>query len=224
MTDTRCFVATVFFRTPSILHDLMTLDAILLGELALEHGDEEAMRRLPLRTTDGVPHASCGFMEGTRWRVPFAMIVGRRNEAINSPDEINVAGVTAAARENLMVGYEARAHEVVRFAACGDAAAVEDVLMQAGAIGKLRSSGYGSIRSVEISEIEADAWTFGLMGINKAPLRPVPLPLWEMLDGAPAELVQHVRARPFYWNPDNEPEPCAVPRHHSTEYLTQAVA
>lgn len=220
------FIVTIAFMTPVSLHELTTLDAILLGELALEYGDMEAFRRLPLLQTSGVPHASMAY--GTRGRARRRVV--RPRVSGNDLTSMDVSRFSRPPEGDVPRDYRNRLYEhdfyaidKLSFGATGDADEVEAILRATPAIGKHRSNGYGAIRDVFIEEV--DAWqNFGLVGKDGVPMRQVPMNWWKSVSSSSPPCHRLVRAVPFYWRQDNPVVPCAAPVDLSDAALDRASA
>jgi CRISPR type IV-associated protein Csf3 len=208
------FRITLTLATRAMLRADMTLDSVLAAAVFRLTGSfEAAHEQLPLKRTDHVWHASTiTFLEGdfdtSRYvcRMSSNDWIGRRfTGAENRKGRISVrvSGGTYAPQVRAIRNFIGR----VAFDACGDASAVETLVLSLPGIGKNANQGGGRIADVEIEPLAADR-SIQAEGCIR---RPVPEHTWvawgRSLDGQVRDVCGW---RPPYWRVDQH-ERCGVP-------------
>jgi hypothetical protein len=103
------FMVWITFRTPVILSNAVTLDAIAIGELALHLGNDEAIRTAPFRKTQGVPHASQIYLVDANRMTTLTKVARRSAEAATAP--LNRVGTTRTGRAGTLSLSESKFHQ-----------------------------------------------------------------------------------------------------------------
>ena len=229
MTHDVPFIVTFRFDTPPILRGACTLDAVLGGELACRvENREEAIRRTPLASTQGVHHGSSLILVGDTGvarpvpvlRKAQAAVLGANSTVLDA----SARRVTTSAMKNVLVAYQARVCAGGAWLGTGRINELGALLGSVLGIGKRRSSGWGMIEpeSLEVERVDADPTTWGLVSgpgdpafatESIVPCRPLPVALFRRLGGDPVDAAfEVVRVRQPYYDPECAPEPAAVPQ------------
>lgn len=200
--------------TPVIFSAHATIDGLLGALLFDQLQDVDAAHAaIPIRSTDGLFHASAarllgvasahrlGFVAGLRASHDLDLALIQRNATGGPHKALGLARRSDFG--NVANTYIAHAAEVVEWTAEGDGDRVIELLRGVHAIGKRRNAGFGEVSSWHIEQADDD----GVIGIDGCVLRPVPV---ETLGSGRAEVVADAAWRPAYWNPRHRAA-CYVP-------------
>jgi len=208
------FRAHITLETPAILHELLSLDALLAAALYRRSGDvEQAHSAIPLARTEGLWHGSSVIL-GRGHAVTISCtrrLRGRDWEPRRFTDQRKngrVRVLTGGGRYRPEVDtYRGWAGEI-SFAARGEAEAVKNLLLSLPGIGAKARAGHGRIGEIEIEAIEHDE----SLCVAGEPRRPVPVRLCRKagITVTPETACEKVRWAPPYWQ--GEVVACAVPR------------
>ena len=187
----------------------MTLDGLLGALLFDQLQDVEAAHgAIPVKSTDGLFHASAAIMEPIeRSRVAFIASL-RPNHSID-PDLIlkNKRGELHrkfdSSVTNVMNGYRMLTAPTVTWYAEGAADHIRKLLEPVQFIGKRRASGFGRVTHWEFEPDDLD----GIEGPFGEPMRPIPK---EMFKGDPSLPLVDAAWRPAYWRVEHRAA-CYVP-------------
>ena len=187
----------------------MTLDGLLGALLFDQLQDVDAAHAaIPVRSTDGLFHASAIIMEPIeRSRVAFIASL-RPNHSID-PDLIlkNKRGELHrkfdSSVTNVMNGYRMLTAPTATWYTEGDADQIRKLLEPVQFIGKRRASGFGRVTQWEFEPDDLD----GIEGPFGEPLRPIPQ---EMFKGDRTLPLVDAAWRPAYWRVEHR-APCYVP-------------
>lgn len=176
----------------------MTLDGLLAALLFERLQDVDlAHAAIPVRSTDGLFHASAAIMEPIeQGRVAF--IASLRPQHSIDPDHIRKNKRGELHRKfdtsltNVMNGYRAITAPTATWYAEADAEKVRTLLEPVEFIGKRRASGFGRVTRWEFEPGELD----GIEGPFGEPLRPVPR---EMFKGDTSRPLVDAAWKPAYW-------------------------
>lgn len=201
--------------TPVIFTSHATLDGLLGALLFDELQDVDAAHAvIPLRSTDGLFHASAARLLGVTAAHKIGFVAGLRASHDIAADQIerNKHGephkVLGLARRsdfgNVANAYTAHAAAVIEWTAEGDGDRVIELLQGVHAIGKRRNAGFGEVLNWHIEQADDD----GVVGVDSRVLRPIPV---ETLGPGHSDVVADAAWRPAYWNPRHRAA-CYVPR------------
>lgn len=187
----------------------MTLDGLLGALLFDQLQDVDAAHAaIPVKSTDGLFHASAAIMEPIeRSRVAFIASL-RPNHSID-PDLIlkNKRGELHrkfdSSLTNVMNGYRMLTAPTMTWYAEGDADHIRKLLEPVQFIGKRRASGFGRVTHWEFERDDLD----GIEGPFGEPLRPIPK---EMFKGDLTLPLVDAAWRPAYWRVEHRAA-CYVP-------------
>ena len=187
----------------------MTLDGLLAALLFDDLQNVDAAHAaIPVRSTDGLYHASAAVMEPIeRGRVAF--IASLRPTHSIDPDHIlkNKHGQLHrkfdTSLTNVMNGYKLLTVPTVTWYAEGDAEHIQRLLAPVQFIGKRRASGFGRVTHWAFDQDDLD----GIEGPFGEPLRPVPR---DMFKGDKTLPVVDAAWRPAYWRVEHRAA-CYVP-------------
>ena len=207
------FTLTVDLLSPAILNTL-TLDG-LLGAILFEDMQDvdKAHAAIPLRCRDGLYHASMALTVGIAELGNHSLIAGLRathdldleliKQGKGGQPHRNIGLTRRSDFGNVMNGYRTVIAESLQWYAVGDADHVLELLEEVEFVGKKRTAGFGQVRGWRLSESDLD----GIKDVKGAPLRPVPLTMW---DGDQNAIRADAAWKPAYWLPQHRAI-CAVP-------------
>lgn len=171
------FILRAYLKTPVIKNGYMTLDALLMAELAREVPDI-------LKCEDGLYYASAAFLVDEAGSQKASFVASMR--ADRTPEWLDVISSNtkggdvaigdSRAREagNVINSYDAKIARAVEWYATGHMADVIAALESVRFIGKRRSAGFGEVIRWEVERGDLD----GLVGYLGEPLRPIPASRW----------------------------------------------
>jgi hypothetical protein len=187
----------------------MTLDGLLGALLFDEMQDVEAAHAaIPVKTTDGLFHASAALVEPIDTGKIVFVAALRQQHSID-PDLILKKKHGELHRKfdstftNVLNSYRLLTAPTVTWYAEGDAERIRQLLEPLQFIGKRRASGFGGITHWEFTPDSLD----GIEGPFGEPLRPVPR---DMFKGDKSLPVVDAAWRPAYWRVEHR-APCFVP-------------
>lgn len=200
--------------TPIIITAHATLDALLGALLFDDLQDVDlAHAAIPLKTTDGLFHASAARLLGVMSTQKLGFVAGLRaahdfdlSLIEKSPQGGPHKAMGLARRSefgNVANAYTAHAASVIEWTAEGDGDQVIQLLRGVGFIGKRRNAGFGEVLNWHIEVADDD----GVVGLNGCVLRPAPI---EMMGADRTDVVADAAWRPAYWNPQHRAA-CYVP-------------
>lgn len=215
------FKLTIFLQTAMIKSTPSPLDAIILGEYAIQENDPDIRPRLGalFKTTNGVPHASLPFYISDNRSIHVQRLSKRINEASSHDAPYNGQKMQANKFKNDWNGYATIAIPELTYVGTGDITLISALLQQARAIGPRRADGYGLIRSFRLRKVDKDPSTWGLLTSKGQPVRHVPIDTFSNLSGAAPDMIEIAKPRPFYWDPSAPMEACACPPTLHPDYL-----
>lgn len=194
-------------KSPLICNGYLTFDALLGSLLFDRYQDvEKAHAEIPILCTNGLYHASAAqadvFEKGN-----YAITGNIRAKHDLNADYIkkNKTGLKLHTKLGetrrrefgpVMSSYSTIITSTIFWDVIGDQDAIEALLPLAMFIGKRRNSGFGEVTGWEFDAGEND----GLLDDNGAPLRPIPMHLY---DGDKTLPVTDAAWKPAYWNPEN---------------------
>jgi hypothetical protein len=194
----------------------MTFDALLAGVLFDQLQDVEAAHEaVPIKSTDGLFHASAAFYDPIEvGRTSFVANL-RADHSLDADlfprkkDGSIYKKLGRLKRQHygaVMNTYDCITTDRIEWFVEGDKEDIEPLTADIHFIGKRRASGFGEIKKwlVEPGELA------GLMGLMKEPLRPIPV---ERFTGDTSAIKADTGWRPAYWHPTNRAI-CYVPEVH----------
>ena len=213
--------------TPVIFTAHATLDGLLGALLFDELQDVDAAHAaIPLRSTDGLFHASAAHLLGVTTADKIGFIAGLRASHDIALDRIErnkhgephkALGLTRRSDfGNVANAYTAHAATVIEWTAEGDGDRVIELLQGVHAIGKRRNAGFGEVLNWHIEQADDD----GVVGIDGRVLRPIPV---EILGPGHSDVAADAGWRPAYWNPRHRAA-CYVPSGRIEFAVTEEAA
>ncbi len=205
---------TAHLKTPLIAQGYLTLDAILASVRFERCGDvEEAHATVPIKTEDGLFHASAAVVNSQgEGKVSFAASLRASHDL--SPDWIRKKKPskkkpdakpalykklgTKRRRDygSVMNSYSTISTPTVSWICEGNPEEIVDLLRDVPFMGTKRAQGYGEIQDWEIEETDECP----LIAQDGSPMRPIPE---AMFKGDRDYPLQDTGWRPAYWNPAN---------------------
>lgn len=193
--------------SPIILRGFLTFDA-LLGALLFEKFEdvEKTHNAIPILSENGLFHASAAQLEPVASQ-PLLMVANLRADHTLNPDLIKKNRDGTKLHRKLgrkrrqhfgavLNSYRAITTTSVSWDVVGDAEKISALVKRTYFIGTKRSSGYGEVSQWDISSGTND----GLIGIDKQPLRPIPV---DQFTGDTSLPMIDTAWKPAYWDPEN---------------------
>lgn len=212
---------TFELATPIILRSALTLDAIILAEMAIETGrDCKGDLEDVFQATDGIPHASSALLRYAPTNGNLHKTCSRSAEAMstlapNPPKQIHYK------HKSDLNSYRWRTAKRVTFETVAKPDTLQTLISLVHSIGTRRADGYGLIAAGRIETIHDPHPHFGLLDAKGRPARPIPLELWGIIGKGTPDEIGFARARPYYWDPTTPSEPCAMPAPPTSMACTQ---
>jgi hypothetical protein len=212
--------AIEFDLTGSFIMDRGINFAGLLARLIADRGEPDPLPKVPLGRVGDVFAGSDLFILGPSLDYHLTYVRSLRPTAMphdlalyNGRSQRRLDQITLRdERKNLLDTRRATSANTVVAFGCGDIARIRSFLSDVSSIGAKRSSGYGTVNAVRVTEI--DHPHAGIADREGYPLRPVPVETWRRMN-LPQRPIRNLVAQLPRWN--SPYEPCVGPREWTME-------